>query len=244
MPKKYEIYPVRDKNAKKVIKKEHIFDLPNRLLFCAKTGQGKGVQMANFILRPEFYRDDIDGQDIYIFNPNMRETKTQMVIKQKKIPNANLFNGLDNDSLGAVLDFIQEQYQEREENGEPQKHSLIIIDDCMPNMKDNKNGAFQDLFIRSRHFQCSVWATVQFYNKCPPVCRNNVNGLVIFEVNTKQLEDIEMDHNYIKEGKKKFKELYYKAVSPSKHSTFIINYTNPKNKMYLDSNFEEININE
>ena len=244
MPKKYEIYPVRDKNSKKVIRKENIFDLPNRLLFVAKTGQGKGVQIANYILRPEFYSNDFDGEDIYIFSPSLKtDVKTKLIIRNKKIPNENLFTSLDEESLGAVLEFIQEQYEEREELGEKQKHSLIIIDDCMPSMKDTKNGAFQDLFIRSRHFMTSVWATLQFYNKCPPVCRNNTNGIVLFEVNTKQLEDIESDHNYL-DDKKKFRQMYYKAVSPSKHSTFIINYTNPKNKMYLDTNFEEINIEE
>ncbi len=238
--KKYQILPVRDKNNKKIIKKDNIFDLPNRLLFVAKTGQGKGVQIANYILRPEFYSNDIEGEDIYIFSPT-RDEKTKIIIKNKKIPKENLFAGLDEESLGAVLDFIQEQYEEREQNGEKQKHSLVIIDDCMPSMKDTKNGAFQDLFIRSRHFQCSVWATVQYYNKCPPVCRTNTNGIILFEVNTKQLEDIENDHNYL-DDKRTFRKLYHKAVSDSKHSTFVINYTNPKNKMYLDSNFEEINI--
>jgi len=83
--KKYNIYPVKDKNNKTVIKKDNIFDLPNRLLFVAKTGQGKGVNIANYILRPEFYNDDYDGENIYIFSPSiLLDVKTQLIIKQKK----------------------------------------------------------------------------------------------------------------------------------------------------------------
>ena len=238
--KKYNTYPVKDKNNKKVIKKDNIFDLPNRLLFVAKTGQGKGVNIANYILRPEFYNDDYDGENIYIFSPSiLLDVKTQLIIKQKNMPQENLFNKLNDENLRAVLDFIEEEYHEREEEKEPQKHSLIIIDDCMPSMKDKQNGAFQDLFIRSRHFMTSVWATVRFYNKCPTVCRNNINGLILFEVNNKQLENIEDDHNYL-DNKKDFRILYNKAVKGNKHNTFIINYTNDRDKMYLNSNFETI----
>ena len=85
----------------------------------------------------------------------------------------------------------------------------------------------------------SVWATVRFYNKCPTVCRNNINGLILFEVNNKQLENIEDDHNYL-DNKKDFRILYNKAVKGNKHNTFIINYTNDRDKMYLNSNFEKI----
>lgn len=238
---KYNILAVKDNNHKKVIKKKDIFDLPMRLLINAKTGQGKGVNISNYVLRDEFYNKDFEGRDIYIFNPTMAETKNQIIIKQKRIPNENLFESLDEDSLSAVLEFIQEQYEESIENKEKPRHSLIIVDDCMPSMKQKNNGAFQDLFIRSRHFLCSVIATTQFYNKCPPVCRNNISGLVCFEVNAKQLEDIEADHNYLKSGKKAFKNMFYDAVSPTKHSTFIVNYSNDKDRMYMNSQFKPLN---
>ena len=53
----------------------------------------------------------------------------------------------------------------------------------------------------------------------------------------KQLENIEEDHNYLS-NKKEFIELYNKAISGGKHNTLIINYTNDKDKMYLDTNFK------
>ena len=84
----------------------------------AKTGQGKGVLITNYLLRDEYYNNDFKGEDIYIFNPTMSETKNKILIKQKKIPNSNLFETLDDASLGAVLQFIQEQYLEAVASGE------------------------------------------------------------------------------------------------------------------------------
>jgi hypothetical protein len=241
MPHNYEILPVKDQNHKKIVKKDLLFDLPMRVLAVAKTGQGKGVWILNALLRPEpFYGNDFEGEDIYLFSPSIRtDKKTQLLIKNKKIPNTNLYESLEEESLSAVLDFIQEQYEEAVENNEPIKHSMIVIDDCMPDMKRKQSGAFQDLFIRSRHFCCSVISTLQFYNKCPPVCRNNASGIIIYEVNNKQMDDVISDHSYL-DNKKDFMKMYRKAVSPSKHSFMVINYSNPKDLMYLDSSFDPI----
>ena len=212
-----------------------------RLLLNAKTGQGKGVLITNYLLRDEYYNNDFKGEDIYIFNPTMSETKNKILIKQKKIPNSNLFETLDDASLGAVLQFIQEQYLECIDSGEKPRHSLIIIDDCAPSLKDKRNGAIQNLFIRGRHFMCSAIISTQFYNKLPPVCRNNLSGLVSFETNLKQLESISDDHNYLKGGMKSFKKLFYDCTSKNKHSTFIVNYSNEKQDRYMNGNFESLN---
>ena len=238
--KKYDILSVKDQNHKKVIKKDKIFDLPMRLLLNAKTGQGKGVLITNYLLRDEYYNNDFVGENIYIFNPTMTETKNKILIKQKRIPNENLFENLDEDSLGAVLEFIQEQYLDAIQNKEKPRHSLIIIDDCAPSLKNKRNGAIQNAFIRGRHFLCSVIVTTQYYNKLPPVCRNNLSGLVSFETNLKQLESISDDHNYLKGGMKSFKNMFYNTTCKTKHSTFVVNYTNDKQNRYMDGNFESL----
>ena len=67
--KKYDILAVKDNNHKKVIVKNKIFDLPMRLLLNAKTGQGKGVLITNYLLRDEYYNNDFKGENIYIIIP-------------------------------------------------------------------------------------------------------------------------------------------------------------------------------
>ncbi len=240
---KYKIHKVKDGNEKKIKKKGNLFDLPFRVLYVAKSGVGKSNHLTNMVLKDEYYGNDFKGENIYIFSPSIRlDKKLQIIIKQKDIPNENLFERLNDDDLRAVLDFCEENYEENKQEGKPVEHCLVIVDDCMPDMKKKQNGAFEDLFVRSRHFCCSVIATAQYYNKVPPVCRTNLSGLVCFSVNTRQLQDIMDDHSYT--DKKTFLRLYNKAVEPSKYSTFIINYSNPKTKMYLNSNFQPLNEND
>ena len=240
MPRHYNILKAKDKNESKIVRKDMFFDLPARILLCGRTGTGKGNTILNYCVRDMYYNKDFDGSDIFIFSPSLRlDRKTKMLIKNKRIPNENLFETLDEDNLGAVLDFLEETYLEHKAETGKSKHSLIIIDDCLPKMKEKQNGAFQSLFIRGRHFCVSVCATLQFYNKCPPVCRNNASGLVLWDLNAKQLDDIIADHNYL-DSKKDFMEKFRKATSRSSHSNFIINYSNPKDKMYLNENFKPI----
>ena len=240
--KKYSIYSVKDKNEKKIKKKDAIFDLTHRLLLIGKTQSGKGVVATNMILLPEYYGNDFEGEHIYIFSKSLDfDYKTKLMIKQKDIPKQNLFKGLDDDTLGAVLDFIEDQYLEAEQNGEKPPHSLIIMDDVMENLKEkDKDSAVNELFIRGRHLNISTWVFLQYYSRLPIIARTNSNGLVMFELPKKQIDIIGEEHSYLN-SKKDFYEMYKKATD-KKHSFFVINYTNDKQDRYLDSNFERIEI--
>lgn len=240
--KKYSIYSVKDKNEKKIKKKDGIFDLTHRLLLIGKTQSGKGVVATNMCLLPEYYANDFEGEHIYIFSKSLDfDYKTKLMIKQKDIPKQNLFKGLNDDTLGAVLDFIEEQYLEAEENGEKPPHSLIIMDDVMENLKEKeKDSAVNELFVRGRHLNISTWVFLQYYSRLPIIARTNCNGLVIFELPKKQIDIISEEHNYL-DDKKDFYKMYKKATD-KKHSFFVINYTNDKEDRYLDSNFEKIEL--
>jgi len=240
--KKYKIFSVKDKNEKKVKKKDKIFDLTHRLLLIGKTQSGKGVVATNMLLLPEYYGNDFEGEHIYIFSKSLDfDYKTKLMIKQKDIPKQNLFKGLDDDTLGAVLDFIEEEYLEAEQNGENPPHSLIILDDVMENLKQkDKNSAVNELFVRGRHLNISTWVFLQYYSRLPIIARTNSTGLVMFELPKKQIDIISDEQNYL-DDKKDFYKMYKKATE-KKHSFFVINYTNDKEDRYLDSNFENIKL--
>ena len=240
--KKYNIYSVKDKNESKIKKKEDIFDLTHRLLLVGKTQSGKGVVATNMLLLPEYYANDFLGQDIYIFSKSLDyDYKTKLMIKQKDIPKQNLFKGLNNDTLGAVIDFIEEQYLEYEENEETPPQSLIIMDDVMENLKEkSKDSAVNELFVRGRHLNISTWVFLQYYSRLPIIARTNSNALIIFELPKKQIDVIADEHNYL-DNKKDFYKMYKKATI-NNHSFMVINYTNDKTKRYLDNNFQKIEI--
>jgi hypothetical protein len=243
--KKYNIYGVKDKNEKKVVKKENIFDLTFRLLLVGKSQSGKGVVgTANLLLLPEFYANDFKGENIFIFSKSLDyDTKTKILIKQKKIPNENLFKGLEDEELAAVIDFCEEQYLEAEEDGEPLPQFLVILDDVMENLKQkDKNSAVNELFIRGRHINISTMVFLQYYSRLPAVSRLNSTGLIIFELPKKQIDYIADEHNYL-DNRKEFHALY-KAATREKHSFFVINYSNDREHRYLNKHFELIELPE
>ena len=242
MPKNYKIYSVRDKGEKKVIKKDKIFDVPFRLLLVGKSQSGKGVVATNMILLDDYYAKDFAGENIFIFSKSLNyDYKTKLLIKQKTIPSENLFLGLDDESLKAVIDFIQEEYEEAEIEGKKPVQSLIILDDVLEDLKEkDRNSSVNDLFSRGRHLNISTMVFLQYYSKLPSVSRTNANGLVIFEMPKRQMDVIADEHNYL-ENPKDFYKLYQNATK-DKHSFMVINYTNDRDNRYLNKNFEPIEL--
>lgn len=240
MPSQYKILRMKDKFEKTNIELDKVFSVPHRLLFVARTGLGKTLTLSNYLMNPNFpYGDIWNGMDIYIFSPSIsNDFKLQQIIKYKQIPQENLFHSLDEDSLNAVLEFITEQYEEALANDEKPRQSLVILDDCLAHLKDKENGGVQDLFIRGRHINCSVWTTLQHYTKCPYSCRSNSSGIIVFQTNNKQLEGLEHEHNIL-DNKKQFLKMA-KDITKDKHNPLIINYTNSMEEMYLDGEFNVI----
>ena len=109
----------------------------------------------------------------------------------------------------------------------------------MEDLKEkDKNSSVNELFVRGRHLNISTMVFLQYYSKLPSVSRTNATGLVIFELPKKQIDIIAEEHNYL-EDKKDFYKLYQEATK-KKHGFFVINYSNDRDKRYLNGNFEII----
>ena len=125
-----EIYKMRDISDKNTVKKDKLFDLPMRLLLIGKTGQGKSNLLGNLILLPQYYNDDFEGEDIYVFSGSLRgDKKIQTIIKQKDIPPSNIFNDYNEDEISIVYDLLVELYNESISDNEKPKNKLLIFDD-------------------------------------------------------------------------------------------------------------------
>ena len=107
---KLEILAMRDDTEKLTVKKRSAFNLPMRLLVAGKSMlSGKSTLCGNYLLRPfddtdesgaQFYKNDFEGNDIYVICPStLVDKKWQSIIKGKRIPPENVYDKYDEQEL-------------------------------------------------------------------------------------------------------------------------------------------------
>lgn len=242
MPPHLQIYKAKDKADSYYTKKEHIFDLPARLLIIGKSQlSGKSNLLLNLVVRPEYYGNDFIGKNIYIVSGSLNtDMKLQNIVKVKEIPEENLMLQYHEDILIELYDMLQEEYQEAIEEKKKPENKLIIFDDMSfdGSLKAKAHGIINKMYMNGRHINLSTFITSQKYSDVGTGIRENSNGLILFNCSNKQLELFEADHNYLND-KKQFYKMFRDATA-EKHTFFVVNYTNNKENMYLDSNFDTL----
>lgn len=244
---KIEILKLKDKTDK-YTKKKKIFDLSFRLLIISKTGMGKTNILSNLLLRSgnAFYRKDFKADNIYIFSGSLEgDFKVKTICEELEVEKTNCFNHYDNDLVNAVYDNIVEDYNDAMDNEEKPYHSLIVFDDL--NFDNSMRGAEGDsainrIFMNGRKFLVSVIVIGQKYGGnggLSNAIRENADGLILGKATKKQIELIELDHNYIvgKNSKKDFIDMYLNNTE-GKRDFLVINYS--KDSIYFNKNFVPI----
>jgi hypothetical protein len=240
--KKLQIYKVRDKAESFYTKKDLIFDLPMRLLIVGKSQlSGKSNLLVNLLLRDEYYNKDFNGDDIYIVSPSVdTDDKLKKLVNVKEIPEHNLMPDFDEDVIAELYKMLEEEYREAIENGEKPTNKLIVFDDISykGDLKKKKNGVIAKIFSNGRHINLSCIVTAQKYSDISSSARENANGAIFFDMSNKQLELVEADVNYT--GPKKDFMKMFRGNIGAKHSFIVVNFTNEKDKRYLNEYFQPI----
>jgi hypothetical protein len=236
------IYKVKDNSSSYYKDKGDLINLCMRLIIVgASERSGKTNLVGNLILRPEFYLNDYLPENIYIISPSAStDNKLKKIIEVKGIPPHNIMLEYDEDVLEEWYKIQQEYYDEAIENKENPEHKLIIMDDLSYNgsLKENNHGVISKMACNGRHYLINFIITAQKYTQIPTTLRENCNSAIFFNCSNKQLALIEEDFNYLN-NKKDFIDMFKKATE-DKNSFLVVNHTNPKGKIYMDSNFEVI----
>jgi hypothetical protein len=247
MVKKVKLKKFRDPNNKFVIKKpNNMFSLPHKILLSGNSGAGKTQMLLSLLLSNDGFKNDFQGTDMYIFAPTICN-KLEHLIDKKKIPDMNLFIGdLDEQLLSELYDNLIDEYETSMLLDETPTFKVIIFDDIgfsgkMSSIKKTNN-IFNKIACNCRKYGICLYFLVQDYYQCNKVVRNQMTGLVLFNMNNRSLDAIESENNFLK-NKKDFKEMVRSHLQ-NKHDHIIINYDrNVNNGLYLNSDFENINPN-
>lgn len=243
MPKKLKILKVRDKSDRNVIKLDKLFDVNFRLLLVSKSGGGKSNYLTNILLSDLMpYKNIFDGENIFLIAPNvMADEKLRMIIEEKDIPDGNLLDSVDDDTLGVLYDELVDTFHEYNSQGKKAPHHLIVIDDFgFSGQFSNQNrfGMVQKLFCNSRKFNVSIVVLIQSYSQASNAIRSNATGMVIFNQSNAELELIEKENNFLT-TKKQFLKMFRDNVR-EKHDALVLNYSNGYELMYMTRDFDQI----
>ena len=250
MVKKLHIYKVKDKGENHYKAKGVLPDLPLKLMVIGKSHlSGKTNFISNILLNNDFFRGDFLGEDIYIVSPSIgTDEKISLIASELQIPQSNLMKTYDEEKLEVLYEILEEDYKESVKNKKKVSQKLIYFDDLgftgdLKRVRDG--GIINKIVMNGRHICLSSIFALQSQKQALKSVRENVNCLVVFDMNNKQIEELEEEHNYLPNGKEvnskqAFKNLFQQTAGEKPHSFLVINYTNLKKDRYMNSNFQPI----
>lgn len=240
---KFKPLIVKDNNEKYHYNKERIFGLPMRLIIVGASGSGKTNTLLNLLCRDEFYNKDLHGDNMYLISPSLRnDYKIGQLVKFKKLDKGNCFSKYSDDLIEGIYEMLQDEYEEYiQDKKKPPMYSLVL-DDCGFNNFLKSSQSIKKAYMNGRHINLNTIILLQRFQDLSLGVRSNANGLILYNVSNKVLDSIEEEFNYSELNKQEFKTMFRDNVK-SKHDFIVINFTNKPEEMYLNKEFEIINMN-
>ena len=239
--KKYKVLKVRDKTDSYTVNVDRLFNMPFRMLICAKSGHGKSNLLTNILVNEQFgYTNLFDGDDIHIFSPTIKQdAKMSIIVNYYDIEEENLHTEYSDDLILSIYETMIEDFEEDIRKKRKPSQKLFILDDLSSSGAfQNRNNAVSVLFCNSRKFNVNLVLLSQYYKSQIPSIRSNASVIFCFNTNLQSLEAIEADNNYLS-NKKDFYKMFRDNVK-TKFDFLCINYSNNYSELYLDTNFEVI----
>lgn len=243
MSKKLKLYKMIDKTDSNTTEKDIIDNVPFRMIICGRSGLGKTSLIGGLLLLPNFYKNDFLGERIFLFSPMKNDYKMSVIVKEKDIPPDNIFTEYDDDVLNALYDSLVDEYEENLEDGVKDKkklNSLIILDDMSfdGSLKSGMYNAINRVFMNGRKNMISICVSSQLYVQISTGQRSNATSIFFYNSAMRQRELFETDNNYLQSKKQFFKMLDDNLKN--KRDFIYVNYSNEKDKFYLDKDFNVI----
>lgn len=175
------IKPSKDKRRKPdpiIEPRELVPQTPFRIYVTSGSGSGK----TNLIMHLLFYVYNCHFHKIYLIAGNYFDDDIYRVLDDI-IPEEQVI--IDPDEITPVLEEI---FDAQSEAVNKNRRVLIIIDDHMLNIRNNK--ALQTILTRGRAKNISSIIINQKFKSADPTLRNNLTHVIFFKVNDKEIKHI------------------------------------------------------
>ena len=181
----------------------YIPDHPYRILIIGGSGSGKTNPLLNLI------KNHPDLDKIFLYAKDPSEAKYQFLINKRERTRLKHFN--DPKAFIEDSNDMQDVYKNIDEyNGDKKRKTLIVFDDMIADMINNKrlNSIVSELFIRGRKLNISLVFITQSYFKVPKDVTLNSTHFFISKIpNKRELQQILLNHS---SNSKDFIKIYKK----------------------------------
>ena len=125
------------------------------------------------------------------------------------IPPNCIFEKYDEDWMTSLIEKMTKHSKGK--NKDDADRVLLVLDDCIADVKFHYSDTFKKIFVRARHIYITIILTSQYLNSIPPIARNNLDYLLVNKINAKSLDILEEEFN-IGMPKKEFIDMFKKTT--------------------------------
>ena len=145
----------------------------------APTGSGKSLLIANLVRKYYFKIFD----KIYFCSSNVDNGKVyDKSYESIKFDDERVFDTIDNE----IADWIRQDITSDSDFKNKDFRALLIIDDLITNVMQQKYKKIQLLWIKSRHLKLSIILVSHKYNYFPRLIRTNMTHFITFRSKSKK----------------------------------------------------------
>ena len=180
-------------------------------LFIGKMGSGKTNLIYSFFKSKKLF--DKVFHNIYLFQPPHSRASMKDKLFQNGIPDNQIYDELDYESLKTVADEIEEE--------DSKYNNIIIFDDQTVALKNKETlKLLKRLIFNHRHLNLTIYFLVQTYHSVPKEIRRLFSNIFCFRVSREELETIFSE--VVEKRKNQFMEIA-KKVFDKKYNWLMIN---------------------
>ena len=209
------------------------FDVKDKTIgLVGKRGSGKS-QMLHYILE----MNKKHFKKIFIISP----TEQLQGFYSDLVPKENIFDSYSESWVESLISKMMEINKGKTKQN--CNRVLLVLDDVCGDTNFHQSPSLKKIFIRARHFFLSLIITAQYLfgnGGVPPVCRNNIDYLLVNKINGQSLEALVTEFRNGSISKENFIKMYYKSTG--NYGFLIINNVNSESNDDLNSIYGVIRV--
>ena len=199
--------------------------LNKSIMICAKRNSGK-TQLVKYLI----------NQSKHLFNEIFLISTTNLITNDFEgiIDPKFIFNEYNEEWLDGLIKKMADITIKIGPNKDESKyiHIMLILDDWLSESQLRESKIFQKLFTQGRHYKISIIFISQAVRFLNPICRNNLDYLLISQMNSQALDSVSTDFRVGNVSKKDFLNIYNQNCS--NYQFLILNLTCVLNNNDLD----------